>query len=246
MISSPSPPTELHVITSGGFTAAFNQLSHLYTARTGIRVTTVLGPSMGETPYAIPSRLARREPADLVILARPALDRLAAQGTVVDGTQVDLGLSRIAVAVKAGAPLPDISTPEAFRKTLIDAKSVAWSDSASGVYLQTVLLKRLGIENQVLPKGRRIAATPVGTVVARGDAEIGLQQLSELRAISGIRVVGLIPESLQLVTPFSGGVVSYSTNKAGAQALLRYLSSRQAGATIVATGLQIPSRKRGR
>lgn len=232
------PASALHVLTSGGFNAAFDILSKRYTAQTGTRIIIAHGPSMGETPLAIPARLARHEPADVVILARAGLDGLAAAGQIVPGTQIDLALSKIAVAVKDGAPLPDISTVAALRATLLNAKSVAWSDSASGVYIQTVMLDRMGIADQVKAKGRMVPATPVGEIVARGEAEIGFQQLSELKMVKGIRVVGLLPPELQKVTAFSGGVVSYSEQQPQARALLAYLASAGAQDAIRATGLE--------
>lgn len=238
-----APSVELHVLTSGGFNIAFDALATQYTADTGTRIVTEYGPSMGDTPQAIPARLGRREDADVVILARSALDRLAAEGKVTPGTQVDLGLSKIAVAVKAGAPIPDISTPEAVRATLIAAKSVAWSDSASGVYIQATMLDKLGIADQIRPKGRMIPATPVGEIVARGQAEIGFQQLSELKPVKGIRIIGLLPDSLQKVTAFSGGIVAYSARQQPARALLDYLSSSKADAVIRESGLELASRK---
>ncbi len=242
-IARPAAQSELNVVTSGGFNAAFDALATRYTAETGTRIVTGHGPSMGKTPNAIPARLARGEAADVVILARSGLDRLAADSKIARGTEIDLGLSKIAVAVRAGAPVPDISTPDALRATLIAAKSVAWSDSASGVYIQTTMLARLGIADQVTPKGKMIPATPVGEIVARGDAEIGFQQLSELKPVKGIRIVGLLPDSLQKVTVFSGGVVAYSPRQREAQALLTYLSSPSADAAIRASGLEPAPRK---
>lgn len=229
---------ELHVFTSGGFTAAFEELARQYERDTGVHIVTEHGPSMGDTPQAIPNRLARHEPADVVILARSGLDKLAAAKAITPGTEVDLGLSKIAVAVKAGAPDPDIATPEAVRDTLIHAKSVAWSDSASGVYIQSVMLNRLGIADQVRPKGRMIPATPVGKIVADGAAQIGFQQLSELKPVKGIRIVGLLPDSLQKVTPFSAGIVAYSPHQAEARALVAYLASPKAHPVIRDSGLE--------
>lgn len=240
---SSARPAELHVLTSGGFSAAFDVLAEQYSAETGVRIVTGRGPSMGDTANAIPARLARREPADVVILARSALDKLAATGQVAPGTEIDLGLSKIAVAVKEGAPTPDISTADAVRATLLKAKSVAWSDSASGVYIQTTMLDKLGVADQVRPKGAMIPATPVGEIVAQGKAEIGFQQLSELMPVKGIRIIGLLPDSLQKVTPFSGGVVAYSPRQQPAKALLAYLSSPKAYAAIRDTGLEPASQK---
>lgn len=239
----PVKARELHVVTSGGFTAAFEALAKQYERDTGVHVVTEHGPSMGDTPQAIPARLARHEDADIVILARSGLDKLSAAGTVTGGTVTDLGLSKIAVAVKAGAPVPNISTPDAVRDTLIHAKSVAWSDSASGVYIQSTMLDRLGITDQVRPKGRMIPATPVGKIVAEGQAEIGFQQLSELKPVKGIRIVGLIPETLQKVTAFSAGVVAYSPRQAEARRLIAYLASPKAYPIIRDSGLEPASQK---
>ncbi len=241
--TKPVAVRELHVVTSGGFTAAFEALAKQYERDTGVHIVTEHGPSMGDTPQAIPNRLARHEDADVVILARNGLDKLAQAGTVTSGTVTDLGLSKIAVAVKAGAPTLDISTPDAVRDTLIHAKSVAWSDSASGVYIQTVMLDRLGIADQVRPKGRMIPATPVGQIVAKGDAEIGFQQLSELKPVQGIHIIGLLPDALQKVTPFSAGVVAYSPHQAEARALIAYLASPKAYPIIRDSGLEPASQK---
>ncbi|WP_343614479.1 substrate-binding domain-containing protein [Novosphingobium sp.] len=237
----PSPraaQAPLHVLTSGGFTSALNVLAAQYTAASGDPIVIEHGPSMGTTVNAIPARLARGEDADVVILARSALDDLVAQGKVAPGTPVDLALSKIAVAVKEGAPAPDISSPEAVRKALLAARSVAWSDSASGVYIQTTMLDRLGVAKEVRAKGRMIPATPVGQIVAQGDAEIGFQQLSELLPVKGIRIVGLLPSSLQKVTAFSGGVVTASHHPAQARALLDFLSSAKAEKAIRASGME--------
>ncbi|MEI9903028.1 MAG: substrate-binding domain-containing protein [Asticcacaulis sp.] len=189
-----APDAELTVLTSGGFTAAWQDLEPQYELRSGNRVVTELGPSMGATPNAIPMRLDRGEPADVVILAREALDKLADKGEVIRKSETDLALSRIAMAVKSDAAVPDISTDDALRATLLKAKSVAYSDSASGVYVSTQLFQRLGIADQMAAKSRMIPATPVGQIVASGEAEIGFQQLSELKPVPGIRIVGLIPK----------------------------------------------------
>lgn len=239
----PAAVRELHVVTSGGFNAAFEALADRYRRDTGIRIVTEHGPSMGETPQAIPQRLARHEDADVVILARSGLDRLAAQQLVAPSTVTDLGLSKIAAAVKAGAPVVDIATPEALKATLLNAKSVAWSDSASGVYIQSTMLDRLGVADQVRAKGKMIPATPVGRIVAEGKAEIGFQQLSELKPVKGIRILGLVPESLQKVTPFSAGVVAYSPHQVEARALIAYLASPKAYPIIRASGLEPASQK---
>jgi molybdate transport system substrate-binding protein len=130
---------EVKVMISGGFTLAYNRLVPEFERATGHKVVTISGPSMGETPQAIPSRLARGEEADVVIMVGYALGDLIKSGKVVPDNRVDLAWSRIAMAVRTGAPKPDISTVDAFKRVLLAAKSIAYSDSASGVYLSTVL-----------------------------------------------------------------------------------------------------------
>lgn len=235
--------TEIHVMTSGGFTAAYNDLRPDFEKRTGHTVKTAYGASMGNANDSIPSRLQRNEPADVVILARPALDALVKDGKVVAGSQVDLVRSTIGIAVKRGAARPDISTVEAFKRTLLAAPSIAYSASASGTYYETELLKNLGIEAQVKPKSQRILSERVGSVVARGDAALGLQQVSELLPIQGIDYVGPLPAELQRVTVFSAGVATSSKHPAAASELIRYLASPAAAPAITKTGLEAVSLK---
>src|SRR5580704_10129677 len=136
--------TQIQVVTSGAFTAAYLELVPAYERATHNKLDTQFGPSMGTTHNAIPVRLDRGEAIDVVIMAAPALDDLILRGKVRAGSRVDLVRSKIAMAVKAGAPKPDISTVDAFKRTLLAAKSIAYSDSASGVYLSTELFPKLG------------------------------------------------------------------------------------------------------
>ena len=142
--------------------------------------TLAYGPSMANAPEAIPNRLARKEPADVVIMVGYALDKLIAEGKVMPGSRVELADSRIGMVVRAGEPKPDIGSVEAFKETLLDAKSVAYSDSASGVYIGNELFEKMGIEAQMKPKATMIPKIPVGSVVAKGDYQLGFQQVSEL------------------------------------------------------------------
>ena len=228
---------EIHVMSSGGFTAAYRALIPAFEQRTGHKLVSAYGASMGDAPDAIPQRLARQEPADVVILAGSALDDLVRKGLAVEGSRVDLAESRIGFAVRTGAPKPDIGSVEAVKRALLDAKSVAYSASASGVYFSTEMVQKLGLADQVLPKSRRILSERVGTVVARGDAELGLQQLSELLPIQGIDLVGPLPKELQRVTVFSAGIAASSTQPDAARDLIRFLSSPAAEEAVKATGL---------
>ncbi len=230
-------------MTSGGFTAAYNDLRPDFERRSGYSVKTAYGASMGNAGDSIPSRLGRGEPADVVILARSALDALAKDGKVLQGSQVDLVRSAIGFAVKKGAPRPDISTVDALKRTLLAAPSIAYSASASGTYYETEMLKALGIEAQVKPKSKRILSERVGTVVARGDAALGLQQVSELLPVEGIDYIGPLPAEVQRVTVFSAGVATGSKHPEAARELIRYLNSPAAAPTIAKTGLEpVPAR----
>ena len=235
----PCEAAQVRVFLSGGFAAAYEELVQDFMRQSGHIVDTARGPSMGETPQAIPNRMARGEPVDVVIMVREALDGLAARGMVIPDTRVDLARSSIAMAVKSGTPKPDISTMDAFRKTLLGAKSIAYSDSASGVYLSTVLFPRMGVAEVIKDKSRMIPAEPVGKVVARGDAEIGFQQMSELKHVGdGIDIVGLIPADAQKVTIFSAGIAAAAKEPTAARQLLDFLGSKAARAAIAKSGLE--------
>lgn len=227
---------DLHVMVSGAFSAAYRPLVAEWEKTTGHRVTTISGASMGDAPTSIPNRLARGERADVVILARASLDALARDGTVVAGSQVDLAHSRIGMSVRAGAPVPDISTVDTFRRVLLDAKSIAYSQSASGVYISTEMFKVLGIADQVAAKAKMVPS-PVAETVARGEAEIGFQQISELLPVAGATFAGAIPDGVQRVTTFSAGVATASSARATARQLIAHLASAQARDTVRKTGL---------
>ena len=231
-------PGSIHVMSSGGFTAAYKVLEPAFETTTGLHLVTVYGASSGGAPDSIPERLRRGESADVVILSREALDRLVAAGIVQSGSTVDLVRSRIGMAVRAGEPVPDISTTAAFVTTLRNAQSIGYSASASGTYLSTNLFPRLGIMDEISHKTLRITSERVGLVVARGEVEIGFQQISEILPITGITYVGPIPEELQKITLFSAGVTTSAANISGAERLIHYLSSRAVISAIEATGLE--------
>jgi len=229
---------EIKVVTSGGFTAAYLQLVPEYESATHNKLVTQFGPSMGTTHNAIPVRLERGEEIDVVILAAPALDALIKQGKVLADSRVDLIKSYIGMAVKAGAPQPDISTVDALKRTLLAAKSIAFSDSASGVYLSTELFPKLGIAEQLTGKAKKIEADPVGGVVATGQFEIGFQQISELLPVKGIDIVGPLPPGAQRITVFSAGIPATSKHPELAKALIQWLASPAAYAAIKKSGVE--------
>jgi molybdate transport system substrate-binding protein len=229
---------EIQVMASGGLTAGYRLLIPAFQSATGHTLTTVQGASMGQAPDAIPQRLARNEPADVLLLAADGLEALIARGLAQPGSRVDIARSLIGMAVRKGAPRPDISTVDAFRQVLLNAQSIAYSASASGVYIETEMYRRLGIHDQVMPKSRRILSERVGTVVARGDAEIGFQQVSELLPIEGIDYIGTIPEAVQQPTIFCAGIAANARNPEEARALIRFLASAEAAPVLARTGLE--------
>ena len=234
----------VNVMTSGGFAAAYKALAPRFENSTGLRLNTAYGPSTGGASHSIPIRLARGEPADLIILSRPSLVDLTECGDVIAGSRVDLADSSIGMAVKSGAPKPNIATAEAFVSTLLGAKSIGYSGSLSGNYLSKGLFPRLGIWARLEPKGKRIVGEPVGTAVARGEVEVGFQQISELLAVEGVDYVGPLPDEYQKVSTFSAGLTIRSRNPEGAQALLDFLSSEDATREIEAVCLEPKNRAR--
>lgn len=231
-----SAADEIRVMTSGAFTAAYLELAGEFQKREGHRLITE-ATSMGTGDTSIESRLGRGEPVDVVIVAAEALDELAGRGLVVTGSRVDLARSSIGMAVRKGVPKPDISTLDAFKRTLLGATSIAYSASVSGTYLTTELFQALGIADQVLPKSRRVVGERVGAVIARGEAEIGFQQVSELLPVPGIDYVGPLPEGAQRVTVFSGGLGANGKSRDAARRFLAFLASPAAVETIRKTAL---------
>jgi molybdate transport system substrate-binding protein len=236
LLSGTVAAAEIHVMSSGGLTAAFRALAPRFEAKTGHKVDLVLGPSMGTSPEAIPIRLERGEPADLLLMVGYSLADLAKAGKVAPDT-VDLAESRIGLAVRSDAPVPDIKTLEAFKRTLLSAPSIAYSDSASGVYVEREMYRKLGLHAELAPKSRMIVAERVGNVVARGEAAVGFQQMSELLPVKGIAVVGPIPEEVQSVTVFSAGIPAAARERDAARELLAFLASPEAAAVIRESGM---------
>jgi len=238
LLAGAASAAEVRVMISGGLTAAFNTLVPEFERLTGNKVLTAYGPSMGTTVNAIPIRLQRGEPADVLIMVGYALGDLVKQGKVIADSRVDLVKSPIGIAVRSGAPKPDISSADAVRRALLAAKSIAYSDSASGVYVSTEMFQRLGIADAMKDKARKIPAEPVAGVVARGDAEIGFQQISEMLPVPGVDIVGPLPPELQKITVFSAGIVTTSEEPDAGRALITFLASPAASAAIIESGME--------
>ena len=241
LVAGAASAAEVHVMISAGFYGVYAELSPAFERASGHKLVTARGPSMGDSPEAIPTRLSRGEAADVVILDGHAADELAKKGAVRVDSKTELAKSQVGMVVRAGAPKPDIGTVEALKSTLLSAKSVAYSDSGSGTYLSTKLFQKLGVADQVLPKSRKVrgppSGEPVAAVIARGEAEIGFQQVSELIHVPGVTFVGAIPAELQPGFTFAGAITTTAKQPEAAAALLKFLSSPEAVTVIEKAGL---------
>jgi molybdate transport system substrate-binding protein len=232
---------DVRVLISSGFFGVYSELAPAFERTSGHHLVTTRGPSMGDSPEAIPARLARGEAADVVILDGGAADKLGERGLVRPDSKTEFARSLIGMVVRSGEPKPDIGSVEALRNTLLAAKSIAYSDSGSGTYLSTVLFAKLGIAEQIAGKSRRVrgppSGEPVAAVVARGEAEIGFQQVSELIHVPGISFVGALPAEVQPIFSFAGVLTSTVQQPDAAGALLRFLASPEASPVISKAGM---------
>jgi molybdate transport system substrate-binding protein len=229
---------ELLVMTSGAFTAAHLALLPQVEQLTGLTVRT-LTTSIGTGESSIPHRLKRGEVADVVMVVSGVMNQFIADGHVLAAGVTPLARSTIGIAVRAGAPKPEIGSVEAFKKFMLEAKSLAYSASVSGTYLMTELFPRLGIAAAMQPKslwvgnGQRTAA-----VVARGEAEVCCQQISEMLPVQGIAHITPLPPALQKVSLYMAGIGARSTNQQAAAQMIALLASPAAAAAIRQSGLE--------
>lgn len=225
-------------MTSGAFTAAHLDLIPQVERLTGCTVVTVT-TSIGTGETSISNRLKRGEVADVVIVADGVQRQFIADGlTLQEGSRV-VARSMIGIAVRAGAPQPDVSTADAFRRTLLAAKAVAYSASVSGQYLTTELYQRLGIADEMLPRSRMIGGGErTGAVVARGEADLCCQQISEMLPVPGIAHITPLPPELQKVSLFMAAVGAHSPDPAVARRVIAFLASAEAAAAIRKSGLE--------
>jgi len=232
---------DVKVMISSGFHGAYSELGPAFERATGNHLITTRGPSMGDSSEAIPARLSHGETADVVILDGGAADELGKRGLVQADSKVELARSLIGMVVREGAEKPDISSVAALRNTLLSVKSIAYSDSGSGTYLSTTLFQKLGVADQIAARSRKIrgppSGEPVAAVVARGEAEIGFQQVAELIHVPGITFVGALPAEVQPMFSFAGVLTKTAQEPEAARALLIFLSSREAAPAITKAGL---------
>jgi molybdate transport system substrate-binding protein len=227
---------ELWVYSTIGVRSAAEGLFAQFEAASGHR----LAVTWGTAPMLV-KRIEGGEHADVLILSRAGLDALSQQGKVVAGSETPLASSGVGIAVRAGAPWPDISTPEALKQTLLKARSIAYTEpsagGASGVYFAK-LLERMGIAEEMRAKTKYPPAGGFSaTLLVSGEAELAVQQKPELLHVSGVEVIGFLPGDLNLITPFVAGLYSDCQHTEQGQALIASLRTPQAAAAFRAKGL---------
>jgi molybdate transport system substrate-binding protein len=231
------------VIISGGFSGPYEKLLPEFERTAGIKVETGSGSSQGTGPQTIAAQLARGVPFDVVILSREGLDELIAARRIARGTDVDLARTPIGVAVRAGAPKPEVRTVEAFKQVMLKARLVAVPSSTSGIFLIKEVFPRLGIADRV-----KVKATPRGSqaaaMVASGEADIGLLPVSEIVHAPGVELAGVMAEEIQLNQTFAAAVVATSQEMEGAKRLIAFLASEGAAATIRDGGMEPLGKRR--
>jgi len=231
-ISGGVSAAEIRLLAAGATEEICSALLPAFESATGHKVVASWAGTVD-----IKKRIEAGEVFDAVIVGAAEVDAFIAQGKVVAGSRVDLMKSGVGVAVRAGASKPDIRSAEALKKTLVDAKSIAYSTGPSGVYVAK-MLERMGIAEQVKSKVMMAkTGVRVGTLVARGEVEIGFQQVSELIHESGIEYVGPLPGDLQSITVYSAGIHSQGGQPAAAKALVNFLATPTAGAVIRKNGM---------
>ena len=224
---------QLNVIVSGGFRAAYQRATPEYERVNGIKLVTTYGASQGNSATAIIPMIHRGVAADVVIMGLEGLEELIAEGKIVAGTEVNLAETPTGVGVRTGAPLPDIGTVESFKRTLLQAKSVAFPSSTTGIFVVNKLFPRLGIAEEMKSKSSTLGAV----AVARGEVEIAIRPESEIRGVEGVTYVGPIPADVQFLSIFSGAVVKGAKDVEGAKRLLAYLASEKTEPAIRSAGM---------
>ncbi|MFJ5161128.1 substrate-binding domain-containing protein [Pantoea sp. NPDC088449] len=227
----------LKVFSSGGMYPVIESLKQDYQQKTGNSIQLEAAPSMGDTPQAIPNRLKRHDSADVLVMVDYAIKPLEQANWVDSHSHQVLAHSYIAMAVKQGSGQPDISSVAKFKQALTEASSIAVSDSASGKYIQTKMLGKLALGAETAKKIAVIPATPVGEAVAQGKAELGFQQNSELKAVQGITIVGLIPQAVQQDTLYGAVITRDTQQKRAAAQFVKYLQSDKARQMMQEKGL---------
>jgi len=232
LAGSTAGASALTVMTSGGFATPLKAALPAFEKSSGITVTVILGKSQGDGPDTIAAQLARGVAADVVILSREGLNDLIAGKKVVASSVTDLAKTPLGVAVRAGAPKPDISTVEAFKATLLRARSITYPSSTTGIYMSTKLFPQLGIAKELAAKSTNANVA----AVVKGDAELAIQPVSELLHVPGADFVGTIPAQIQYISVFSAAATPNGSDQA--KQLITFLASPAASAAIRDSGME--------
>jgi len=224
---------DVKVMASAAVKEAYLDLVPGFEKTTGHKVTTIWDGTANIT-----KRIGEGEVVDIVIVPPANLEKLVQDGKLVPGSKTDIAKSGVGVAVRAGLPKPDISSGEALKQAALAAKSVAYSSGPSGLYLAE-LFRKMGIADQIKDKVKQTpSGVQVGEVVARGEADLGFQQVSELLHVKGIDYVGPLPPDVQHITVFSAALHKGTTAPDAAKALVKFLTAPEAAAIIRRTGME--------
>jgi molybdate transport system substrate-binding protein len=230
-------PSRVSVLMSGGFAGAYDQLLPEFERSSGIKVTTGSGASQGNGPHTIAAQLARGVTADVVIMSREGLAELVEANRIAAGTIVDLARVPLGVAMRAGSVRPDVSSVDAFKQTLLDARTVAVPGSTSGIWLVAELFPRLGVAQKI-----NVTMTPRGSdasgMVAAGNADLAVMPVSEIMAARGVDLAGTLAPEIQMVQVFAAAIVAGSQAVEASRRLLAFLASRRAAETIGRSGME--------
>jgi molybdate transport system substrate-binding protein len=231
-VTGTAAATSIDVLSTLALRGVLVAIADEFSAQTGLSFTATY-----KSTNMTLGLIAQGATADMTIITREGIDKLVRDGVIVDGSTADLAQSGVGVAVRAGAPKPDISSVDALRRTLKEAKSVAFSRlGASGIHFGSVI-ERLGIADEVRRKAH-ISDSFVGEVTARGDAEIAVQQISELKAVAGIDIVGPLPDDVQKISVFAAGILRAARNPDDAKKLIAYLADPRLARVVIGTGLE--------
>jgi molybdate transport system substrate-binding protein len=228
--------SDIKVMSSGGLKAVITELAGAFEHASGNKLATVFAP-----PTAVKGRIESGEAVDVAVMAAALIDDLVRQGRLRGDSRVTLARSGIGVAVRAGAAKPDIGSVAAFRRALLDAKSIVCTDpaagGASGIHFQKVI-ERLGIAKDVMAKARLNSGSYNAEFVARGEAELAIQQISEILPVKGAELVGPLPNEVQLITVFAAAIGTHAEAPAAAEELIAFLASPDAARVIAASGME--------
>jgi molybdate transport system substrate-binding protein len=234
-MSATAIAAEIKVLTAGAFKPVVLALVPDFEKQSGHKVVVD-----NDTAGALKKRIEGGEAFDVAVITPAVVDDLAARGKIIGGSKVNLATVGVGVVVKEGAPKPDVSTVEAFKKMLLTAKSVAYIDPASGgssgIYIDK-LLERLGIADQVRAKAKLKKGGHVADLIVSGEAEVGLHQISEIVPVKGASLIGPLPKEIQNTTTYAAGLSTTTKNKDAAQALIKTLSGPAAAAVLKSKGM---------